>query len=699
MNNRVKNSVSPLSGYSVSPSQSVSPLSELNRFNKNLGHHHFNNHNQSLNLQENSSYQSRQQLERNQEINQLLNDSSQSSGHFDIQSELESLLVNTTLSDGTLASNMSNNDDNSNNSAKYTSLTNDDLCDIDMNFDTNFSQAEYPSNELNTGNTFTSINDKQQQLEPIAEKSYMSQPKTFNILNMKPQSLKSSASTSNTTFGRAATKYFSNKSLESEGANNKVDLFSSSQKNNLEVKQQKTNSSDANACDPVLTQIALSTSNLLAEAQAKSNNLNSGNNSNTYLLTNKRNLFNQNNNDDLYLPSINVSNLNVQNNAENQSHQTLNFSSQSLNFLNQSCDINTMESNDKARNFNLNLGFGVNILKTNNNNMQDSMNSYGPYSMSLPANYSNFMEFASSTGGEQFTSHLNKQSLQGIQQSSSTVNNNNNTNNSFNSEDIENACRIDDTSSSNMNNSNNNNNNDLNISPNSSSNMINSLSNDNYLMPSSGNYGCLSMSLPAYTADMHMMKYKQQQQQQANQSQVNPFHTNLLQNSSNLKSNSNRADNISSPHLNKLLLSNTKVLSSFNSDSNLSCTNTVVSSLASITSPLSNVQDDFDNASSLSNSNLNSLSNILQDDDFDEQDSDDESINNDAFFDLMNKNRDTYFWQYNIQSKGPKTKKVLTLRNKDPHLHRDFFDPVYQLQTINSRGIIKILFFSNRISF
>ena len=62
--------------------------------------------------------------------------------------------------------------------------------------------------------------------------------------------------------------------------------------------------------------------------------------------------------------------------------------------------------------------------------------------------------------------------------------------------------------------------------------------------------------------------------------------------------------------------------------------------------------------------------------------------NNESLFDLMmsSKNRDAYFWQYNIQSKGPKTKKVLTLRNKDPHLHRDFFDPVFQLQSLNARG-------------
>lgn len=62
-------------------------------------------------------------------------------------------------------------------------------------------------------------------------------------------------------------------------------------------------------------------------------------------------------------------------------------------------------------------------------------------------------------------------------------------------------------------------------------------------------------------------------------------------------------------------------------------------------------------------------------------------INSESLFDLMmSKNRDAYFWQYNIQSKGPKTKKVLTLRNKDPHLHRDFYDPVFQLQSLNSKN-------------
>ena len=64
------------------------------------------------------------------------------------------------------------------------------------------------------------------------------------------------------------------------------------------------------------------------------------------------------------------------------------------------------------------------------------------------------------------------------------------------------------------------------------------------------------------------------------------------------------------------------------------------------------------------------------------------SYMNESLFDLMmsSKNRDAFFWQYNTQSKGPKTKKVLTLRNKDPHLHRDFYDPVFQLQSLNAKS-------------
>jgi hypothetical protein len=622
MDNCVKNSVSPLSGYSISPSQSISPLTEINRLNKHLNHH----------------FQSRQQ-DRNREINQLLNENIESSGHFDIQSELESLLVNTTISDETLASNMSNNDDNSNTSTKFTSLNNDDLCDIDMSFDTNFSQTEYS----NSNNSYVNIN----KLEPIMEKSFTQSDcnqSKLNVYNFKQQPLKSSPNAASLGISKDMPKLVENEIF-------KTDLYASSRKSfDRDYKEKSVETT--NTCDPVLTQIALNSNNTLGETQSKVLHINQV--GSPHYMMNKRNLFNQNNNDDTFLPSINVSNLNSQSNIESQSHQTLSFSSQSLSFLSQTCDINN-ESSNKNQSFNLQSGSAINIIKPNNNNNNNLQETFGQYSMSLPTNYSNFMDFANGP--------FSKPSQQLLPNSVNC-----NTNNF--SEDIENACRIDDPSM----------NNDINSSPQTSSQMIGS--NDNYLMQS-GNYGCLSMSLPAYTAENCFMKYKQQQ---TNQSHISPFHTNTVQNNQNLKSN-NRADNMSSPHLNKLLLSNNKVLSSFNSDSNLSCNNTAVSSLASMTSPLSSVHDDYENQSSLSSSNNINLSNILQDDEYDDElDSDDESINNEAFFDLMNKNRDTYFWQYNIQSKGPKTKKVLTLRNKDPHLHRDFFDPVYQLQTINSRG-------------
>lgn len=639
MDNCVKNSVSPLSGYSISPSQSISPLTEINRLNKHLNHH-------SSALRD--SFQSRQ-LDRNREINQLLNENTESSGHFDVQSELESLLVNATISDETLASNMSNNHDNSNTSTKFTSLNNDDLCDIDMSFDTtNFSQTEFS----NSNNAYVNIN----KLEPIMEKSFTQSDcnlSKLNDYNFKQQPLKSSPNAANLGISKDMSKLVENEIF-------KTDLYASSQKSfDRDYKEKSVETT--NTCDPVLTQIALNANNTLVETQSKVLHINQVS-SNAYMM-NKRNLFNQNNNDDTFLPSINVSNLNAQSNSESQSHQTLNFSSQSLNFLNQPCDINN-ESTNKNQSFNLQSGLAINIIKPNNNNNNNLQETFGQYSMSLPTNYSNFMDFAN---GPFTNSHISTKPSQQLLPNSMNCN----TDTNF-SEDIENACRIDDPSM----------NNDINSSPQTSSHMIGS--NDNYLMQSS-NYGCLSMSLPAYTADNCFMKYKQQQQQ-TNQSHISSFQTNTVQNSQNLKSN-NRSDNMSSPHLNKLLLSNNKVLSSFNSDSNLSCNNTAVSSLASMTSPLSSVHDDYENPSSLSSSNNINLSNILQDDEYDDElDSDDESINNDAFFDLMNKNRDTYFWQYNIQSKGPKTKKVLTLRNKDPHLHRDFFDPVYQLQTINSRG-------------
>ncbi|CAF1082962.1 unnamed protein product [Adineta steineri] len=44
------------------------------------------------------------------------------------------------------------------------------------------------------------------------------------------------------------------------------------------------------------------------------------------------------------------------------------------------------------------------------------------------------------------------------------------------------------------------------------------------------------------------------------------------------------------------------------------------------------------------------------------------------------------FWQYNVQSKGPKTKRILYLKERDPHLHREFSDPVYQIKLTQTKG-------------
>ena len=44
------------------------------------------------------------------------------------------------------------------------------------------------------------------------------------------------------------------------------------------------------------------------------------------------------------------------------------------------------------------------------------------------------------------------------------------------------------------------------------------------------------------------------------------------------------------------------------------------------------------------------------------------------------------FWKYNVQSKGPKTKRMLYLKERDPHLHREFSDPVYQIKLSQTNG-------------
>ncbi|CAF0839908.1 unnamed protein product, partial [Didymodactylos carnosus] len=51
-----------------------------------------------------------------------------------------------------------------------------------------------------------------------------------------------------------------------------------------------------------------------------------------------------------------------------------------------------------------------------------------------------------------------------------------------------------------------------------------------------------------------------------------------------------------------------------------------------------------------------------------------------------NGNQSSSFWQYNVQAKGPKTKRVLYLKERDPHLYREFSDPVYQIKLAQTKG-------------
>lgn len=84
------------------------------------------------------------------------------------------------------------------------------------------------------------------------------------------------------------------------------------------------------------------------------------------------------------------------------------------------------------------------------------------------------------------------------------------------------------------------------------------------------------------------------------------------------------------------------------------------------------------------------------DPDGDEITSDDETTTISASFDTDSKattqstqlhsNASSLFWQYNVQAKGPKTKRILYLKERDPHLYREFSDPVYQIKLTQTKG-------------
>ena len=73
--------------------------------------------------------------------------------------------------------------------------------------------------------------------------------------------------------------------------------------------------------------------------------------------------------------------------------------------------------------------------------------------------------------------------------------------------------------------------------------------------------------------------------------------------------------------------------------------------------------------------------------------SDDETISTGFNNDLatttphqLHPNSSSLFWQYNVQAKGPKTKRILYLKERDPHLFREFSDPVYQIKLTQTKG-------------
>lgn len=73
------------------------------------------------------------------------------------------------------------------------------------------------------------------------------------------------------------------------------------------------------------------------------------------------------------------------------------------------------------------------------------------------------------------------------------------------------------------------------------------------------------------------------------------------------------------------------------------------------------------------------------------QDSDDTSDDEAIVSSSVRKSSETnssssLFWQYNVQSKGPKTKRILYLKERDPHLYREFSDPVYQIKLSQTKG-------------
>ncbi len=78
-------------------------------------------------------------------------------------------------------------------------------------------------------------------------------------------------------------------------------------------------------------------------------------------------------------------------------------------------------------------------------------------------------------------------------------------------------------------------------------------------------------------------------------------------------------------------------------------------------------------------------SDLLHDND-NTSDENETNISGDSSKVFENSTSPSRFWKYNVQSKGPKTKRMLYLKERDPHLYREFSDPVYQIKLTQTKG-------------
>ncbi len=78
-------------------------------------------------------------------------------------------------------------------------------------------------------------------------------------------------------------------------------------------------------------------------------------------------------------------------------------------------------------------------------------------------------------------------------------------------------------------------------------------------------------------------------------------------------------------------------------------------------------------------------SDLLHDND-NTSDENETNISGDSSKVFENSTSPSRFWKYNVQSKGPKTKRMLYLKERDPHLYREFSDPVYQIKLTQTNG-------------